>query len=196
MSQNEHATASQPQKPELSDEEIVAHFVSPERATTRTIIAMGDEHLGSIERPDLLIKQVRARIDAAASGDMKDVCRMLASQILTLERMAQHLFARASHSRDNMNKQERYLRLAMRAQAQSLRTALAVQQMADKQERRASRAITQSPGSPSTPSRTQGAKPVHQETKPTPSPKDEGSSSPQLNQHPDRDHEGQASLAS
>ena len=137
------AETTTPSPRRLTEEEIAAHFLSPERATTRTIMALNDHHLGSDEKPEVLIKQLRERIDAMAAGDMTDVRRMLASQVITLERMAQYLFARAAYLQDLFPSQVRYMRLAMRAQAQSHRTAQLLEKMAPAKDKETAEAPPQ-----------------------------------------------------
>ena len=137
------ATTASPR--DLTEEEMVAHFLSPERAATRTILALHDPHLGSGERPDLVIQHLRDRIDAAAAGDMTDARRILASQMLTLERMTQYLFARAAHLQDSPNTQERFMRMAMRAQAQCHHTAQLMERMAPEKKKATAPAASKVP---------------------------------------------------
>jgi len=62
--------------------------------------------------------------EAVADGDLAQVQRSLASQVTTMEHLFHHLFNIAvAAQKDSHDLYERYLRLAMKAQAQSARTA-------------------------------------------------------------------------
>ena len=119
------ATTTVPQVPEDLKGRIAGIMLSPEMAAAQSAERMLDPCLAEAGiGPATVAELLKAQGEAAASGDLEQVRRTLAAQVTTLDRMFHHLFQLA-HVAGNQSHHlfERYLRLALKAQAQSAHTA-------------------------------------------------------------------------
>ena len=115
--------------PPTADEMRAAeYFMSPEIAVSDAIEDLQDHALHGGVRREVTIQYLRDRGAAIQAGDMSYVKRMLAAQVTLLERLCRHLVTRAGKS-SGAEHFERYMRLALRAQTQCMRTAAIIEHL-------------------------------------------------------------------
>ena len=106
-------------------------MLSPGMAAAHSMDRMTDPCLAEAGiGPGVVAEMLEAQGQAVANGDLAQVRRTLAAQVVMLDRMFHHLFSLAmtaqKHSHDLF---ERYLRLALKAQAQAARTSLVLRRL-------------------------------------------------------------------
>ena len=114
--------------------------LSPELAAALSTHLMMGPNLAEVGIDAATVtQQLNAEAQAVVAGDLAQVRRILTSQVVTLDRMFHHLFGLAcaggKHSHDLY---ERYLRLALKAQAQSVRTMHVLGRLCHEPARKAS----------------------------------------------------------
>ena len=114
--------------PTAEEMRAAEYYMSPEIAVSDAIEDLRDEALHGGVRREVTIQYLRDRGAAIQAGDMSYVKRMLAAQVTLLERLFRHLVTRAGKS-SGAEQYERYMRLAMRAQTQCIRTAAIIEHL-------------------------------------------------------------------
>ena len=114
--------------PTAEEMRAAEYFMSPEIAVSDAIDDLQDHALHGGIRREVTIQYLRDRGAAIQAGDMSYVKRMLAAQVTLLERLFRHLVTRAGKS-SGAEHYERYMRLAMRAQTQCMRTAAIIEHL-------------------------------------------------------------------
>ena len=104
------------------------YYMCPEIAVSDAIDDLQDHALHGGIRREVTIQYLRDRGAAIQAGDMSYVKRMLAAQVTLLERLFRHLVTRAGKS-GGADNYERYMRLAMRAQTQCMKTAAIIEHL-------------------------------------------------------------------
>ena len=122
---NDSLNAAPPTAEEMRAAE---YYMSPEIAVSDAIEDLRDEALHGGVRREVTIQYLRDRGAAIQAGDMSYVKRMLAAQVTLLERLFRHLVTRAGKS-SGADAYERYMRLAMRAQTQCMKTAAIIEHL-------------------------------------------------------------------
>ena len=114
-----------PQVPEDLKGRVAGIMLSPEMAAAQSAERMMDPCLAEAGiGPATVAELLKAQGEAAANGDLEQVRRTLAAQVATLDRMFHHLFQLAHVAgKQSHHLFERYLRLALKAQAQSAHTS-------------------------------------------------------------------------
>ena len=103
--------------------------LNPELAVAMTLHRTLDANAHTFDHPNVIAARLREFTKAVEEGDLSHVRRILASQMVMLERLFHHLMARTSHFEYSYKDYERVARLATRAQIQMARTAAILQQM-------------------------------------------------------------------
>jgi len=108
---------------------VATEMLFPEMSASLSMDRMMDKSL--VEAgigPETVVEMLKEQGKVMVEGDLAQVRRTLAAQVITLDRMFHYLFkvATEAHEKGSQDISERYLRLALRAQAQSTRTAHAV----------------------------------------------------------------------
>ena len=119
------AAAAMDRVPPPAGPEAVAAGIalSPELAAALSLDLMMGKNLAEAGiDPATVTQTLNAGGRAAADGDLSQVRRTLTAQVATLDRMFHHLFQLAHSGGLSHDLFERYLRLALRAQAQCART--------------------------------------------------------------------------
>ena len=103
--------------------------LAPELALATTLHRTMDHTAHAFD--DALTIEARLRVftQAVENGDLSHVRRMLASQMVMLERLAHHFTLRMASYKTSPTDYERLGKLAMRAQTQLARTAMILQSM-------------------------------------------------------------------
>ena len=103
--------------------------LAPELAVATTLHRTMDHTAHAFD--DALTIEARLRVftQAVENGDLSHVRRMLASQMVMLERLAHHFTLRMASYKTSPTDYERLGKLAMRAQTQLARTAMILQSM-------------------------------------------------------------------
>ena len=114
--------------PSAEEMRAAEYYMSPEIAVSDAIDDLQDHALHGGIRREVTIQYLRDRGAAIQAGDMSYVKRMLAAQVTLLERLFRHLVTRAGKS-SGAEQYERYMRLAMRAQTQCIRTAAIIEHL-------------------------------------------------------------------
>ena len=105
--------------PEKTEEAVCRHLISPEFAAT-AIIQNSNNIAGPIDFPSLS-KVLQEDAEKIKSGDMSKPEAMLINQAVALQSLFQRLTERSLKS-ENMDHCEKFMRLALKAQAQSRAT--------------------------------------------------------------------------
>ena len=117
---------------------VAAAMLAPEVSAAQSMHHMIDKSLtdDSGMQPHVVAEMLQLQDQAMASGDLGQVRRTLAAQAATLDRLFHHLFALATAAQSRSpDLHQRYLHLAFKAQAQAMRTSLAMGRLCQAQER-------------------------------------------------------------
>ena len=131
MNSTTPTATTEPRKYEDPTDEYLREY-SPEMAVAVALKMMEDNES---YRTRTTLKELAAIVatqcQEVADGDLSHVKRTLSCQVKMLERLVDHLFHRAMGMGPVVDVYERYLRLAMRAQAQLVRTSALLKQFND-----------------------------------------------------------------
>ena len=106
--------------------------LSPELAVAMTMHRTMDATAHDFDDARTMEARLRVFTEAVENGDLSHVRRMLASQMVMLERLAHHFTLRMASYKTAPSDYERLGKLAMRAQTQLARTAMILQSMTNK----------------------------------------------------------------
>ena len=109
--------------------------LEPEMAVAMTFRWMMDANAHTLDDENTLAARLRVVTKAVEEGDLSHVRRILASQMMVLERLFHHMMAKSSFYKTDPANYERFLKLATRAQTQMARTAAILQHMKNSAER-------------------------------------------------------------
>ena len=147
--------------------------LAPELAVATTLHRTMDHTAHAFDDARTIEARLRVFTQAVENGDLSHVRRMLASQMVMLERLAHHFTLRMASYKTSPTDYERLGKLAMRAQTQLARTAMILQSMAnattEKPSKRAQPTTSVAPRSASTKTSASSEVP---DTSDTPGPRD------------------------
>ena len=103
--------------------------LAPELAVATTLHRTMDHTAHAFDDARTIEARLRVFTQAVENGDLSHVRRMLASQMVMLERLAHHFTLRMASYKTSPTDFERLGKLAMRAQTQLARTAMILQSM-------------------------------------------------------------------
>ena len=103
--------------------------LAPELAVATTLHRTMDHTAHAFDDARTIEARMRVFTQAVENGDLSHVRRMLASQMVMLERLAHHFTLRMASYKTSPTDYERLGKLAMRAQTQLARTAMILQSM-------------------------------------------------------------------
>ena len=103
--------------------------LAPELAVATTLHRTMDHTAHAFDDARTIEARLRVFTQAVENGDLSHVRRMLASQMVMLERLAHHFTLRMASYKTSPSDYERLGKLAMRAQTQLARTAMILQSM-------------------------------------------------------------------
>ena len=103
--------------------------LAPELAVATTVHRTMDHTAHAFDDARTIEARLRVFTQAVENGDLSHVRRMLASQMVMLERLAHHFTLRMASYKTSPTDYERLGKLAMRAQTQLARTAMILQSM-------------------------------------------------------------------
>ena len=103
--------------------------LAPEKAVAKTFYYTLDHNAHTFDPPDQIALRLREFTLAAENGDLSHVRRILANQIVMLERLFHHLMARLPCHRISPKEYDGLIKLALRTQTQIQRTSLLMKQL-------------------------------------------------------------------